>query len=97
LAIGVGLNSMYLILETLNEEKGIEHLNVYKNEYVNVSVEKANALFDQVPPHKARIESILNLSTRLDGLGFCPFRRLCSRLYWQLGNDCPGSLVSIHL
>lgn len=52
-ACGIGLN-MYLTLEILSEEAGIENLTVYGNEYMDASTQKANAIFDEIPPAKSR-------------------------------------------
>jgi hypothetical protein len=66
-AIGIGLN-MYLTLEVLKEAKGIDRLTVYGNEYVSVSAEKANIIFDQAPPHQAQKGTICQGdSTSLEG------------------------------
>ena len=51
-ACGIGMN-LYMTLEILNQVKGIESLIVYGNEYVDLSVEVANAVFD-LNPFKAR-------------------------------------------
>jgi hypothetical protein len=52
-ACGVGLN-LYMTLEILQETVGLEHLIVYGNEYIPVSVDTANAVMDHVAPAKAR-------------------------------------------
>jgi hypothetical protein len=52
-ACGVGLN-LYMTLEILQETVGLEHLIIYGNEYVPISVGKANAVMDHVAPAKAR-------------------------------------------
>lgn len=44
-ACGIGMN-LYMTLEILNEVKGLESLVVYGNEYVSVSAEVANVVFD---------------------------------------------------
>lgn len=51
-ACGVGLN-LFMTLEILNEVKGLDHLVVYGNEYLAESTEKANVVFDMVPPLKS--------------------------------------------
>ena len=52
-ACGVGLN-LYMTLEILKEEKDIESLWVFGNEYVPASVDKARLLFDEAPPANAK-------------------------------------------
>lgn len=52
-ACGIGMN-LYMTLEILNEIKNIETLVVYGNEYVALSAEVANAVFDENPPFGAR-------------------------------------------
>lgn len=52
-ACGIGMN-LYMTLEIMNEVKGIESLIVYGNEYVDLSVQVANAVFDDSVPFKAR-------------------------------------------
>jgi hypothetical protein len=51
-ACGIGLN-LYLTLELLQEEAGIEHVVVYGNAYVEASTKTANQLFDRLPPAHA--------------------------------------------
>lgn len=51
-ACGIGLN-LYMTLEILKEEKGLESLIVYGNEYLQESADKANILFDRVPPFQS--------------------------------------------
>jgi hypothetical protein len=51
-ASGIGLN-LYQTLEILQEVKGIESLVLYGNDYLDISVEKSNQLYDQAPPHGA--------------------------------------------
>jgi hypothetical protein len=48
-ASGIGLN-LYLTMEILHEAKGIESLVLYGNDYLDVSVEKSNLLYNQAPP-----------------------------------------------
>jgi hypothetical protein len=52
-ACGIGLN-LYLPLEILNEEAGIQNVVVYGNEYVQASADQANAIFDHIPPANAK-------------------------------------------
>ena len=52
-ACGIGLN-LYMTLEILKESHGIQHLYVYGNEFMQASAEKANAIFDHVPPALSR-------------------------------------------
>jgi hypothetical protein len=52
-ACGVGLN-LYMTLEILQETAGLEYLIIYGNEYIPVSVDKANVVMDHVAPAKAR-------------------------------------------
>jgi hypothetical protein len=52
-ACGIGLN-LYMTLEILQELGGIEDIVVYGNEYVDVSTQKANELFDLIPPAGAK-------------------------------------------
>ena len=51
-ACGIGMN-LFMTLEIMNEVKGIESLVVYGNEYVSISAEVANAVYDSNPPFKA--------------------------------------------
>jgi hypothetical protein len=51
-ACGIGLN-LYMTLEIL-QKQGIEHLIVYGNEYIDVSTQKANAVFDHIAPAKSK-------------------------------------------
>lgn len=52
-ACGIGMN-LYMTLEILNEIKGIESLVIYGNEYVSLSAEVANAVYDANPPFRAQ-------------------------------------------
>jgi SAM-dependent methyltransferase len=52
-ACGIGMN-LYMTLEIMNEVKGIDSLIVHGNEYVDLSVQVANAVFDDSVPFKAR-------------------------------------------
>ena len=52
-ACGIGLN-LFMTLEILKEVKNIDTLYVYGNEYLHVSADKANAVFDTVAPNKAK-------------------------------------------
>jgi hypothetical protein len=52
-ACGIGLN-LYMTLEILQETKGIENLFVYGNELLEVSADKANAVFDHIAPALSR-------------------------------------------
>jgi len=52
-ACGMGLN-LAMTLEILNEEHGIKNLVVYGNDYVEKSIEVANALFDNYAPAEAK-------------------------------------------
>ena len=52
-ACGIGLN-LYMTLEILQESHGIEHLLAYGNEFIQVSAEKANAVFDHIAPAHSR-------------------------------------------
>jgi hypothetical protein len=45
---------LYLTLEILNEEAGIQNVVVYGNEYVQASADQANAIFDHIPPANAK-------------------------------------------
>jgi hypothetical protein len=49
---GIGLN-LYMTLEIL-QQAGIEEIVVYGNEYVDASTQKANELFDLIPPAGAK-------------------------------------------
>jgi ubiquinone/menaquinone biosynthesis C-methylase UbiE len=51
-ASGIGLN-LYQTMEILHEVKGIESLVLYGNDYLDISVEKSNLLYDQAPPRGA--------------------------------------------
>jgi hypothetical protein len=51
-ASGIGLN-LYLTMEILHEAKGIESLVLYGNDFLDVSVEKSNLLYNQAPPRGA--------------------------------------------
>jgi hypothetical protein len=51
-ASGIGLN-LYQTMEILHEAKGIESLVLYGNDYLDISVEKSNLLYDQAPPRGA--------------------------------------------
>jgi hypothetical protein len=51
-ANGIGLN-LYMTMEILHEAKGIESLVLYGNDYLDISVEKSNLLYDKAPPHGA--------------------------------------------
>jgi hypothetical protein len=51
-ASGIGLN-LYQTMEILHEVKGIESLVLYGNDYLDISVEKSNLLYDQAPPSGA--------------------------------------------
>jgi hypothetical protein len=68
-ACGIGLN-LYMTLEILQEVAGIENLFVYGNELVEVSAEKANAVYDHVPPAFSR-NGVICPASSLD-LGFIP-------------------------
>lgn len=52
-ACGIGLN-LFMTLEILKEIKNIDTLYVYGNEYLQVSADKANAVFDNVAPNNAK-------------------------------------------
>ena len=52
-ACGIGLN-LYMTLEILREVKNIDTLYVYGNEYLRVSADKANFVFDNAAPNKAK-------------------------------------------
>jgi hypothetical protein len=52
-ACGIGLN-LYMTLEITHEIKGLESLTVYGNEYLPISAEKANLVFDRVPPSSVK-------------------------------------------
>lgn len=52
-ACGIGLN-IFMTLEILKEVKNIDTLYVYGNEYLKVSADRANLLFDHVAPNNAK-------------------------------------------
>ena len=52
-AAGIGLN-LYLTLEILYEVKGVKNIRVYGNDYEALSAEKANKIFDEIPPANAK-------------------------------------------
>ena len=52
-ACGIGLN-LYMTLEILNEIKGLKDIVVYGNEYLPVSAEKANLIFDNAAPFNSK-------------------------------------------
>ena len=52
-AAGIGLN-LYLTLEILYQVKGVTNIRVYGNDYYATSVDKANQIFDEIPPAKAK-------------------------------------------
>ena len=51
-ASGIGMN-LYQMMEILHETKGIESLFLYGNDYLDISIEKSNLLYDRAPPHGA--------------------------------------------
>lgn len=51
-ASGIGLN-LYQTMEILQEVNGIKSLVLYGNDFLDVSVEKSNLLYDQAPPRGA--------------------------------------------
>jgi hypothetical protein len=68
-ACGIGLN-LYMTLEILQEVAGIENLFVYGNEVVDVSAEKANAVYDHLAPALSRKGVICPANSA--HLGFIP-------------------------
>mmetsp|Transcript_10952 Transcript_10952/g.15670 ORF Transcript_10952/g.15670 Transcript_10952/m.15670 type:complete len:357 (-) Transcript_10952:50-1120(-) len=55
-ACGIGLN-LYMTLEIL-AESGITNLQVFGNEYLPLSANKANVVFEHAPPSKAKLGKI---------------------------------------
>ena len=51
-ASGIGLN-LYQTMEILHEANGIKSLVLYGNDYLDISVEKSNLLYDRAPPRGA--------------------------------------------
>jgi hypothetical protein len=51
-ASGIGLN-LYQTMEILHEAKGIESLVLYGSDYLDISVETSNLLYNQAPPRGA--------------------------------------------
>jgi hypothetical protein len=51
-ASGIGMN-LYQMMEILREAKGIESLAVYGSDYLDISVEMSNRLYDEAPPQGA--------------------------------------------
>lgn len=66
---GIGLN-LYMTLEILKESHGIENLFVYGNELLSVSANKANAVFDHIPPARSHKGVICTADS--SHLGFVP-------------------------